>query len=55
MDEARNMTEDAAAEEAKTEATNEDLEDLLIRAYLVSTSYAARRNDVRRCSDPFRV
>jgi hypothetical protein len=49
------MTEDVAAEEAKTHATNEDFEDLLIRAFLASTSFAARKNEARRCSNEFRV
>jgi hypothetical protein len=59
MNETRNVTEEAAAEEAQTQArdqaTDEDFEDLLIRTFLVSTSFAARRNEARRCSDEFRV
>ena len=57
MEETRRVKEEeeVAAEGIQIQAQDEDFEDLLIRAFLASTSFAARRNEARRCSDEFRV
>ncbi|MFZ3200565.1 MAG: hypothetical protein WA175_05385 [Candidatus Acidiferrales bacterium] len=54
MEETLKGTEETA-EEGNTQAEDQVFEDLLIRAFLVSKSFSARKDETRRCNDEFRV